>query len=381
MGGARAACISRLRPISFTEVNDVKLKENQLRLLRHLAQFETLDYLSCLRMLDAEKTNNRTALSYVFRPLTKNKYVRRRKDGSVVILTKGRTLFPNIKPLVTLGGGAAVMERVNTVSKVAMYMWEAGIESAASPNETEDACFVPSACWRRIRDGILSTTRFAGMLFIGSHRLVVYDIGNGNIEWQSRAESSLFYQKYGSYETRASGMLLICNDDKRVEIAQCIIRQTMWQRRQLLAQGSGYERDRPVKYVRSPIRLKAEYLHAYLTTPKLLSLDLKEIAREADFIKKCRRDKNKTSGPTQGDYEDWPYRRFVNIATDLLKYVYFFAAVKKLIAANTVPISEMNYSIALPKQDFPIIRMYPDVIEKEGLVFYEYISPENRKAD
>jgi hypothetical protein len=155
----------------------------------------------------------------------------------------------------------------------------------------------------------------------------------------------------------------------------------MWQRRQLLAHGSGYERDRPVKYVRAPVRLKAEYGHAYLTTPKLLNLSIREIAREEDFIASCRDGKEKTSGPAQGDYEDWPYRRFVNIATDLLKYMYFFAAVKNLIATRTAYPNELNYSIALPKRDFSIIKMYPDVLEKEGVVFYEYIPPENAETN
>ena len=77
-----------------------KLKENQLKLLEHLAQFESLDYISCLRILDNEKTNDRTKLSYIFRPLTKNGYVKKYKDDSVRILSKGKALFPDINGFV-----------------------------------------------------------------------------------------------------------------------------------------------------------------------------------------------------------------------------------------------------------------------------------------
>ena len=92
-----------------------------------------------------------------------------------------------------------------------------------------------SACWRNIAPGVLSTTRFVGMLLAGQERLAVYDIGDGSMEWQVRAEGSLFYTKYGSYETKATGMILICEDGKGNKAAKNIIRQTMWSRRRLLS--------------------------------------------------------------------------------------------------------------------------------------------------
>lgn len=49
----------------------MKLHDNQLQLLRHLARFNLLDYGGCLKMLDVDETGDRTALSYAFRPLTK----------------------------------------------------------------------------------------------------------------------------------------------------------------------------------------------------------------------------------------------------------------------------------------------------------------------
>ena len=38
------------------------------------------------------------------------------------------------------------------------------------------------------------------------------------MDWQLRAESSLFYYKYGSFKTKADGMILICEDGKKHEI-------------------------------------------------------------------------------------------------------------------------------------------------------------------
>lgn len=81
------------------------LNENQLKLLRHLARFNLLDYPSCLDMLNNDGGSDRTALSYAFRPLTKNRYVSKDKRGCVSILTKGRALFPELEPLLSAGGG------------------------------------------------------------------------------------------------------------------------------------------------------------------------------------------------------------------------------------------------------------------------------------
>ena len=105
----------------------MKLKQNQLKLIRHLAQFETLEYKSCLRILDTEKVGNQKDLSYSFRPLTKNKYLIKHKNGMVNISSKGRELFPCIKPLVTTGGGEAGIKRLNMVSRTAMFLREVGI--------------------------------------------------------------------------------------------------------------------------------------------------------------------------------------------------------------------------------------------------------------
>ena len=102
------------------------------------------------------------------------------------------------------------------------------------------------------------------------------------MEWQVRAEGSLFYTRYGSYETKATGMLLVCQEGVRLKAARNIIRQTMWNRRQLLREGC-VERNRPVKWSRSPIKLKAQYEHVYLATPEAMPVSLQRILEEERY--------------------------------------------------------------------------------------------------
>lgn len=305
----------------------MKLHDNQLKLLRHLARFNLLGYEDCLEMLKTETIMNRTALSYAFRPLTKNQYVSKRKDGCVSILAKGRELFPELEPLISAGGGETERKRVMTVSRMAALMEKNGVPTAAQLPKTGEPCFIPSACWRVIVPGILSTTRFVGMIVGYGQRLAVYDIGDGRMDWQMRAEGSLFYTKYGSTNTSATGMLLVCQEDKRNEAAKSIIRQTMWSRKQLL-KNNCLERDRPTRWSHSPIKLKAQYERVYLTTPELLAESLEIIWAEDEYIEALCGEGTRTKGSQQGDIEIWPRRLFVNPATDLLKYVYFFSAVK-----------------------------------------------------
>ena len=168
------------------------------------------------------------------------------------------------------------------------------------------------------------------MLIAGNKRLTVYDIGDRSMEWQVRAEGSVYYTKYGSYETKAAGMLLICRKGARIRAARGIIRQTMWSRRQLLRE-SCVERDRPTHWSRSPIRLKAQYEHVYLTTQEDLALSLRRILVENAYIQYLL---NKSGGQGIGDIETHPRRLFVNPASDLLKYVRYFAAVKDHMAVE-----------------------------------------------
>lgn len=354
--------------------DDMKLHENQLKLLQHLARFHLLAYQDCLDLLDTAETGNRTALSYAFRPLTKNGYISKRKDGCVSILAKGRALFSEVTPLISIGGGAAERRRVMEVSRIAALMERNGIPCFGERQDSSGPYFIPSACWRNIAPGILSTTRFTGMLVAGRHRLAVYDIGDGMMEWQVRAEGSLFYTRYGSYETKATGMLLLCHEEARLDAAKNIIRQTMWNRRQLLRENC-VERDRPTRWSRSPIKLRAAYEHVYLTTPKTLKASLQRILEEHRYIQyQCDRDGGTLSGSQGiGDVEIQSRRLFINPASDLLKYVRFFSALN----AYLIPREEPNYykitiEIYIQKEDIPIVEMYPKLRKLEGLLVYAY---------
>ena len=130
-------------------------------------------------------------------------YLTKHKDGSVAILAKGWALFPDVKPLISAGGGAQSVQRVMEVSRMAALMEEHGIPAVGEVPQSPGPVFIPSVCWRSIAPGILSTTRFIGMVLAGKEKLTVYDIGDGSMEWQVRAEGSLFYTKYGNYETKA----------------------------------------------------------------------------------------------------------------------------------------------------------------------------------
>ena len=50
----------------------MKLHENQLDLILHLIRLNIMTYEDCLKFLDTENTGDLIAMSYVFRPLTKN---------------------------------------------------------------------------------------------------------------------------------------------------------------------------------------------------------------------------------------------------------------------------------------------------------------------
>ena len=190
----------------------MKLHNNQLALIRHLIGLNIMAYADCLTFLDTENTGDRIAMSYAFRPLTKNGYLAKSRDGIVTVLQKGRELFPEEKPLISVATHGQGRNRVLQVSRVCMWMEKCGIPICDHLPNTEEPVFIPSACWRKIARGILSTTRFAGVLLAYEKRYAVYDIGDGTMDWQLRAESSLFYYKYGSFKTKADGMILICED-------------------------------------------------------------------------------------------------------------------------------------------------------------------------
>ena len=362
------------------------LQDNQIMLLQFMAQYPCLDYQSCLRKLDMFQTGDMVAMSYAFRPLTKNGYLCKGKDGIVTLGAKGRQVMSDIQPLVTVGG--TTKERVAQVSRMALMLQdEAGIYSYGEIQKDEKRYFIPSACWRRIGFGILSTTRFLGMLMLDGKRYAIYDIGDGHMEWQMRAESSLFYITFEEFRseinTRANGMIFVCNDDARTAAADNIIRQTMWSRKQLLKEHYA-QRDKPTRWSHSPIKLRRQYEHVYLTTPSMLKEDLECIADE-DAMMKChaKNYKNRISDPALGDYEDWPTRCFDNYTTDLLKYVYFLAQVRDDIQREKDEyMTQLTYELIFRKKDRPILRIYRDMLHSVDWVkLYVYNSPKNTDSD
>ena len=359
------------------------LKDNQEILIRHLIRFHILDYESCLQVLDTKNTGDKVALSYVFRPLTKQKYIIKDKDGIVSILKKGKERFPNEAPLISIGGGKQNQKRILQVSRVAALLEKNGVEISRKLRSRKTPYFIPSACWREIAPGILSTTRFAGMLLAYGKKYAVYDIGDGTMEWQVRAETSLFYRKYGSYETRADGMILICTDGKRDEIAERIIRQTMWSRKTLLKE-KYTETNKPVRYSRSPIKLRTQYRRVYLTTPSRLFVSLQRIYEEDETIASTIPDAEIRYDRSCGDVQVWPMWYYINPAYDLLKFVYFFSEAKSHLQrkddnSNLSP--KIEFTIVLHQEDKRILKMYPDVLQPERVSLLVYQSTKNTESN
>ena len=349
------------------------MKDNQKTLIRHLIRFHILDYESCLQVLDTENTGDKVALSYVFRPLTKQKYIFKDKDGIVSILKKGKELFPDEAPLISIGGGKQNRKRILQVSRVAALLEKNGVEISGERYDIDEPQFIPSACWREIAPGILSTTRFAGMLLVYGKKYAVYNIGDGTMEWQVRAETSLFYRKYGSYETRADGMILICDDDKRDIIAENIIRQTMWSRKTLLKE-KYTETNKPVRYSRSPIKLRTQYRRVYLTTPRRLQTSLQRIYEEDETIASTVPDAEICYDRSCGDVQVWPMWYYINPAYDLLKFVYFFSEAKEKIQRkeHNLPASKIKFTIAVHLEDVQILTMYPEIFSSGRASLHVY---------
>ena len=144
----------------------MKLHKNQLNLIRHLIRFNILSYEDCLSFLDTENSGDMIAMSYAFRPLTKNGYVVKNRDGVVAVLQKGRELFPDEFPLISVATHGKSRLRVMQVSKVCMWMEKIGVPVSGERLDTEEPYFIPSARWRDIAKGILSTTRFVHDFFL-----------------------------------------------------------------------------------------------------------------------------------------------------------------------------------------------------------------------
>ncbi len=346
-------------------MTEPRFHANQWDLIEHLCRFHMLDYPSCLRFLDTNQTDNALALSYFVRPMVRHGYLIHTGD-TVKITAKGRALFPQITPLIATGGDMQTQQRVMQVSRVAAWLGEHDIPSAVDSRIPYSQYFIPSACWRKINTAILSTARFAGVLVTERHRLAVYDIGNGTMDWQMRAETSLFRG-----HIPATGMIFICHPDKQSEIARKIIQQTMWSRKQLLSPTYD-QRTKPAQWSKAPIKLKGVYRQVYLTTPDLLGETVDAIERLKETMDGLRGEATCLGTPAQGDFECWPVRIFVNPATDLLKYIYFFAALKVLETwKQSGEHHPLRYVLYAPERDRPIFQMYPKLMQMEEVTQHD----------
>ncbi len=352
----------------------MKLHENQLRLIRHLIRFKIMRYEDCLQVLDTEGAGDSVALSYQFRPLTKHKYLGKNDDGIVTVLKKGRELFPELGPLFYVPGRSKDKGRILQISRMCALMERNGVPVTDEIPDEDDPHFIPSACWRKLAPGITSTTRFMGVLLAYGRKYAVYDIGDGTMEWQMKAEVSLFSRKYNSYETRADGMIFICQDGMREKIAERIVRHTMWNRRRLL-KDHYTETNKPVAYSHSAIMVRPQYEHVYLTTYSTLSQSLRQIYNEPRLIQYYAEKWSEQQDPKLGDVEDYPQRYFLNPAYDILKLVYFFNAVienDKYEKTYTNISYHVFYHIVMYKEDLEILNMYPKIMALEGVTIHEF---------
>lgn len=346
-------------------MTEPRLRENQWQLIDHLCQYHMLDYPSCLRLLDTERRGDPVSTSYVIRPMMRHGYLTHKGD-MVSITAKGREFSPDITPLIATGGNLQTQQRVMQVSRVAAWLSEHEIPSREDCSIPYPRYFVPSARWRNINTGILSTARFAGVLVTDCHRLAVYDIGDGRMEWQLRAEGSLFQGQH-----MATGMIFICHPDKYFEIAQQIIKQTMWARKQLLAHGYD-DRSKPVRWSKAPIKLKGKYRQVYLTTPDRLGETLEAIESLSETIHQLQGEATRMGDPSQGDFECGYLRTFVNPATDLLKYIYLFSWLKVIESWRKAgEYNPLQFVLYAPAHDRPILEMYPKLIWMEEVTWYD----------
>lgn len=256
------------------------LNTKQISLLVHLKRFAVADKDTCLLVLDTLKTRNKEKLLYSLRPLVKNGYISKRKDELYGLLNPGKELTEHIKPILTTGGDAGGRHRVAEISHMAALLGWHGIPTISSIPENGENGFIPSTIWRNLRSGLISTTRFLGILIYNDLRLAVYHIGDGNYEWQIRAECSLHFWHYRSKETELTGILLVCNDGCSVAVGKKIIRHTLRERKTLLKE-SRYQHPKPTKYSKRPVRVRADYKHAYLAEEREI-MDVLQAAEQGD---------------------------------------------------------------------------------------------------
>ncbi len=110
---------------------------------------------------------------------------------------------------------------------------------------------------------------------------------------------------------------------------------------------------------------------------------LSTIWAENEYIDALCGDGARLKEAGSGDIEIWPRRLFVNPAADLLKFVYFFAAVKEQMALmenHDLCVKPIHYEIYILPMDQAILRMYPEIILSEEVTVYGYQSEEDTEC-
>lgn len=331
------------------------LTDEQNALLFHLSEYQVANKDTCYIVMRYMPNEYRKA-SYALRPLMRYDYITQRADGLYSITHKGRKVIDlhGQKCIVSCGGDIDSRRRVAYISKTAALLSIFGVWTIDSLSMIrmlpKNTCgFIPSPNWRKIRNGIISTTRFAGILLTKDMRLVVYHIGDGNMEWQTYAERSLFFETYGKQENRATGMLLICDDGKGTDIAKEIIKHTLWRDKTLIKSWNVFifESDKKREFSKSPIQLHSQYNKVYLTEQSEIAAAIKNVLNENAQIRELR---EKLGGERRGDpqgpnFEVYPHRYFVNPANDLLRSIYMIRELRRFGDSE-----EVSYHAYLPEK-------------------------------
>jgi len=334
------------------------LTREQEHVLWHLGNFSVAEKDICLMFLSA---GNREKPEYGLRTLKRWGYVVQRKDGLYGITAKGLAYIDRDRGWLMCGGNQEARRRLAKTSRVAALLAQRNIYPSHAVPKDDRATFIPSQIWRTIREGITSTARFNGMLFFSGKRLVVYHIGDGNMDWQMFGERSLFFHNYGKYDDRATGMLLICDNGIGPEVAENIIRNTISRRKRLLSNPGGgfYETNKPQRYARSPIRLHDQYSRAFLTEEQDIASTLHYIKIEDSIVQEYARIFGGTVASSKcfWDTENYPKRVVLNTANDLLKYLYLFAYIK-----DSQLNSGIEWDMVMRKKYEPIAERYREQI-------------------
>ena len=325
------------------------LKIEQVRLLVHLKQYSVANKEICEMFADGCS----------LRPMLRYRYISY-GNGIYRLLKKGFEMTEHIQPLITVSGNTEVIERALKTSRLAAIFANLGIQSAGVLREN---VFIPSNKWREIRDGITSTARFNGMLCYRGMRLAVYDIGDGDMEWQKFAEGSLFFRKYGTYENRATGMLMVCDGDP-VCIAETILRYTISKRKELLKR-TKLETDKKWAYSLKPICVKENYEKVYITDKNNIAETLRLAECEQEFLEYFIDSLQGKNAARDGyDIDVHPSRYFVNPQGDLLKFAKLYDTVKNMVefhkseTAKQFPGPDIKYHVLVSKRFERLAKLY-----------------------